>query len=94
MTPRGARAKLKATLAMTTPSTRCRLDQMTAGTCCTVESIELGELAIQRLMAMGLCVGRQLEVIRHGNPLIVRLLGARIGVSARVADQIMVERAP
>lgn len=85
---------IEATVAMTTPSTRCRLDQVTAGACCTVERIESGEIAIQRLMAMGLCVGRQIEIIRHGNPLIVRLLGARIGVSARVAHQIIVERAP
>lgn len=85
---------MEATVAMTTPSTHCRLDQVTAGTCCTVDSIESGEIAIQRLMAMGLCVGRQIEIIRHGNPLIVRLLGARIGVSARVAHQIVVERAP
>ena len=85
---------MEATVAMTTHSTRCRLDQVTAGTFCTVESIESGEIAIQRLMAMGLCVGRQIEIIRHGNPLIVRLLGARIGVSARVAHHIIVEHAP
>jgi Fe2+ transport system protein FeoA len=84
---------MEATVAMTTHSTRCRLDQMRAGTRCTVESIESGDIAIQRLMAMGLCVGRQIEIIRHGNPLIVRLLGARIGVSARVARHIIVERA-
>lgn len=45
-----------------------------------------------RLMAMGLCVGRQIEVVRQGNPLIVRLLGARVGLSGRLAHQIIVER--
>jgi Fe2+ transport system protein FeoA len=88
---------MEATVAMnthSTHSTHCRLDQVAAGTRCTVESIESGEIAIQRLMAMGLCVGRQVEIVRHGNPLIVRLLGARIGVSARVARHIIVERAP
>lgn len=81
---------MEATVAMTTPSTRSRLDQMKAGTRCTVESIESSEIAIQRLMAMGLCVGREIGIIRHGNPLIVELLGARIGISARVARHIMV----
>lgn len=81
---------MEAAVAMTTQSTRCRLDQMKAGTRCIVESIESNEIAIQRLMAMGLCVGRQIEIIRHGNPLIVGLLGARIGISARVARHIIV----
>lgn len=80
---------IKSTVAMTT---HCRLDQMTAGSHCTVDSIESGDIAIQQLMAMGLCVGRQIEIIRHGNPLIVRLLGARVAVSARVARHIIVER--
>ena len=83
---------MEATVAMTTHSTRCRLDQMTAGTRGTVDSIESGDIAIQQLMAMGLCVGRQIEIIRHGNPLIIRLLGARVGVSARIARHITVER--
>jgi Fe2+ transport system protein FeoA len=43
-------------------------------------------------MAMGLCSGRRIEVVRQGNPLILRLLGARIGVSARLARHIIVER--
>jgi Fe2+ transport system protein FeoA len=64
---------------------------MKAGARCTVERIESDETAVQRLMAMGLCVGREIEIIRHGNPLIVELLGARIGVSARVARNIVVE---
>ena len=67
---------------------------MTAGTRCTVDSIDSGDIAIQQLMAMGLCVGRQIEIIRHGNPLIIRLLGARVGVSARVALHILVQPTP
>lgn len=69
-----------------------RLDQIPAGTRAIVEKIDGGDAAIQRLMAMGLCVGRQIEVIRHGNPLIVRLLGSRIGISGRVARHIHVTR--
>jgi Fe2+ transport system protein FeoA len=45
-------------------------------------------------MAMGLCVGREIDVVRQGNPLIVRVLGARIGVSGRLARRVIVERAP
>jgi hypothetical protein len=45
-------------------------------------------------MAMGLCVGREIEVVRQGNPLIIRLLGARIGVSGRLVRRVVVERVP
>lgn len=69
-----------------------RLDQLPSGARATVQHIESADDAIHQLMAMGLCVGRQIEVIRHGNPLIVRLLGARVGVSGRVARHIIVER--
>jgi hypothetical protein len=41
---------------------------------------------------MGLCAGREVEVVRKGNPLILQMLGARIGVSERVADHILIER--
>jgi Fe2+ transport system protein FeoA len=63
-----------------------------SGTRAVVHRIEAADAAIQRLMAMGLCVGRELEVVRQGNPLIVRMLGARIGVSGRVARHIIVDR--
>jgi Fe2+ transport system protein FeoA len=69
-----------------------RLDELPAGTRAVVQQIDGGDVAIQRLMAMGLCVGRELEIVRHGNPLIVRLLSARIGISGRVAHHIHVFR--
>ena len=71
---------------------RCRLDELPSGTRAVVQRIDGADAGIQRLMAMGLCVGREVEVVRQGNPLIVRLLGARIGVSGRVAKHILVTR--
>ncbi|NOY42067.1 MAG: ferrous iron transport protein A [Planctomycetes bacterium] len=44
-----------------------------------------------RLKAMGICVGRQVQLVRAGDPLIVRILGARIGLSARLAEGVSVE---
>lgn len=46
-----------------------------------------------RLKALGLCVGQRVELIQAGDPLIVRVLGARVGLSARVAAQVLVESA-
>ena len=68
-----------------------RLDQLPSGTHAVVQGIEGGDAALQRLMAMGLCVGRHVEIVRQGNPLIVRLLNARVGLSGRLAQHIIVE---
>jgi Fe2+ transport system protein FeoA len=68
------------------------LSNVPSGTRAVVHRINAADESVQRLMAMGLCVGRELEVIRQGNPLIVRMLGARIGVSGRVAKHILVNR--
>jgi Fe2+ transport system protein FeoA len=70
-----------------------KLSELPSGTRATVHDIETSDHAIHRLMAMGLCVGREIEVVRQGNPLILRVLGARIGVSSRLARHVFVERA-
>lgn len=43
-----------------------------------------------RLKSLGLCVGRRVEAIKSGDPLIVRVLGGRIGLSARLAQGVVV----
>ena len=68
------------------------LNEIPSGTHAVVERIEAADEAMHRLMAMGLCVGRRIEVIRQGNPLILRVMGARIGVSGRLARQVTVTR--
>jgi Fe2+ transport system protein FeoA len=69
-----------------------KLNELPSGTRAIVHRIDVADVAVQRLMAMGLCVGREVEVVRQGNPLIVRMLGARIGVSGRVAQHILVHK--
>lgn len=44
----------------------------------------------QRLMAMGVCAGRTIEVLQVGDPMILKVYGTRIGVSARLAGRIRV----
>ena len=48
---------------------------------------------VARLMAMGICFGRRVEVIKPGDPLIVRVVGARVGLSARLAAHVVLTRA-
>jgi len=42
-------------------------------------------------MALGICVGRQVEMIKTSDPLIVNVIGARVGLSARLAASVTVE---
>ena len=80
---------------MTNPvNDRQYLHQLPSGSRAVVQHIDDANAAMRRLMAMGLCVGREIEVVRQGNPLIVRLLGARIGISGRLARRVTVERVP
>ena len=44
-----------------------------------------------RLQALGVCVGRRLYVLQPGDPMIVRVVGARVGLSARLASAVRVE---
>ncbi len=46
-----------------------------------------------RLMALGVCVGRRVQVVQTGDPMIVRVVGARVGLSARLAAGVTVEPA-
>ncbi|HOW68915.1 MAG TPA: FeoA family protein [Candidatus Paceibacterota bacterium] len=69
-----------------------RLDQTEPGLRVRVGRLEGQNLAVKRLQAMGLCLGREVEVLRQGNPLIVRFLNAHVGLSKHLAQQIFVER--
>lgn len=71
-----------------------RLHELPAGCRAVVRHIEHADAALHRLMAMGLCVGREVHVVRRGNPLILHLLGARVGVSGRLARHIVVGVCP
>ncbi|RIK83120.1 MAG: hypothetical protein DCC67_06270 [Planctomycetota bacterium] len=47
-----------------------------------------------RLNALGVCVGRRLCVLRSGDPMIIRVVGARVGLSARLAAAVWVDSTP
>lgn len=44
-----------------------------------------------RLKAMGVCIGRRLSLVQSGDPLIVCVVGSRIGISARLAEAVFVQ---
>jgi Fe2+ transport system protein FeoA len=44
-----------------------------------------------RLKSLGLCLGRRVQLAKGGDPLIVRVLGARVGLSRRLAASVLVQ---
>jgi Fe2+ transport system protein FeoA len=44
-----------------------------------------------RLKSLGICTGRRVQLAKGGDPLIVRVLGARVGLSRRLAACVLVE---
>lgn len=53
-----------------------------------IERVEGDDEETLRLKSLGLCVGRKLQVVKPGDPLILRVLGSRLGLSRRLADRV------
>lgn len=86
--PSGQAAGVDETLG--SPRDWLHLDQIQPEHCGMVAAVQAGEDEIERLKSMGVCVGRRLMLIRPGDPMIVKVLGSRIGISARLAQRVMV----
>ncbi len=72
------------------PEEWVHLDAIEPSHCGLVASVQAGESEIERLKSMGVCVGRRLMLVRAGDPMIVKVLGSRLGISARLARSVMV----
>jgi Fe2+ transport system protein FeoA len=68
-----------------------RLDELRPKTCAVVRSISTDDDDTQRLKTLGVCVGRRVELVRSGNPLILKVFGSRLGISAELAARVQVE---
>ncbi|HMO85793.1 MAG TPA: FeoA family protein [Lacipirellulaceae bacterium] len=47
-----------------------------------------------RLKSLGICPGRRIQIIKQGDPIIVRVLGGRVGLSARLAACVSIDVDP
>ncbi len=68
-----------------------RLDELPLRVCAVVRSVETEDEETQRLKTLGVCVGRRLELVRVGDPLILKIFGSRLGLSAELARRVQVE---
>jgi Fe2+ transport system protein FeoA len=53
--------------------------------------VETDDEDTQRLKTLGVCLGRRVELVRAGNPLILKIFGSRLGLSAELAARVSVE---
>jgi Fe2+ transport system protein FeoA len=67
------------------------LDGLEEGAPARVCALEAASEDQVRLEAMGLCAGRTVEVVQRGDPMIVRVLGTRIGLAAALAAAVRVD---
>ncbi len=70
------------------PSSVVTLPHLQPGLCGVVTAVDAADDDLHRLGAMGVCEGRRIELIKRGDPLIVRVYGSRVGLSARLAEMI------
>jgi Fe2+ transport system protein FeoA len=68
-----------------------RLDELPAHTCAVVREIATDDEDSHRLKTLGVCVGRRVELMRVGDPLILKVFGSRLGLSAELAARVQVE---
>jgi Fe2+ transport system protein FeoA len=73
------------------PAATVRLDELPPRVCAVVRSVETEDEDTQRLKTLGVCVGRRVELVRAGNPLILKIFGSRLGISAELAARVRVE---
>jgi Fe2+ transport system protein FeoA len=66
------------------------LARMPVGACGTVADVDASARDVERLKVMGLCVGRRVGMLKQGNPLVVRCVGSRLGLSRDLAEMVEV----
>lgn len=66
------------------------LDQLPLHACAVVHHVEASDDDMHRLMTLGICAGRRIELVQKGDPMILRVFGSRLGVSARLAKRVLV----
>jgi Fe2+ transport system protein FeoA len=72
------------------PSESIFLDKLKPGKCGYVVKVKAENDDVKKLMAMGVCEGRIIKLVHLGEPMILQVLGSRIGVSSRLGETVEV----
>jgi len=66
------------------------LDQLQPRNCGLVVKVDAAAEDGKRLMAMGVCEGRIIKLEQAGDPMILQVMGSRLGVSKRLGTTVSV----
>ena len=66
------------------------LSELPAGSHARVAQVSAHSDDLRRLQALGVCVGRRVQLVKAGDPMIISVVGARVGLSARLAADVRV----
>ncbi len=69
-----------------------RLSSIASGCGLRVSGLAVEGEDANRLKRMGICIGRSIDLVQSGDPMIVRSVGCQLGVSRRLADGILIEQ--
>ncbi len=61
---------------------------LSAGECGLICGIDGNHEDIERLKTMGVCLGRRLHVVKSGEPMIVSVMGTRLGIAEKLARHV------
>jgi len=78
-------------VALLPPTAPGPLSQSAVGVPLRVLAIDAALADADRLKAMGICLGRKIMLLRAGRNVVIRVMGTRVGVAARLAEQVLVE---
>lgn len=70
------------------------LSDQPAGALCRVNTVSLEGEHAARMAGLGLSAGRLVQVVRAGEPLVVKVYGSRIGLARALARHILVTPEP
>lgn len=68
-----------------------RLTDLPLQLCGIVRNIETDDEEAQRLKTLGVCPGRRVELVRSGDPMVLKIFGTRLGLAGSLAARVLVE---
>lgn len=68
-----------------------RLGELRVGECGIVIDLDLGDNDDKRLRTLGICPGRRVWLVRRGDPMVLKVMGTRLGLAAELARRVTVE---
>lgn len=56
-----------------------------------IKNMDLPKETATRLAGLGICEGRNIQIVKHGEPTIVSTYGSRVGLASSLVNQILVD---